>query len=130
MGLMADRFGPNYFLVVGASLTGLGTIIYSLGTHELVLFLARMLIGLGDATIWVNLVLILGQWFTNKEFVRLIGLAGMTGSLGFLLATVPFATWIDLLGWRGAFFSAGLLLCIFGIVLFFLLNYLDELIYL
>jgi sugar phosphate permease len=121
MGLMADRFGPNYFLVVGASLTGLGTIIYSLGTHELVLFVARMLIGLGDATIWVNLVLILGQWFTNKEFVRLIGLAGMTGSLGFLLATVPFATWIDLLGWRGAFFSAGLLLCIFGIVLFFVL---------
>ena len=80
MGLMADRFGPNYFLVVGAILTGVGTIIYSLGTHEFVLFLARMLIGLGDATIWVNLVLILGQWFTTKEFVRLIGLAGMTGS--------------------------------------------------
>lgn len=118
MGLLADRFGPNYFLVIGASLTGVGTIIYSLGTHEVVLFFARMLIGLGDATIWVNLVLILGQWFTTKEFVRLIGLAGMTGSLGFLLATVPFAVWIDLLGWRGAFFSAGLLLCFCGVFLY------------
>ena len=95
MGILADRFGPNYFLIFGATLTGLGTVIYSLGTHEIVLFFARMLTGVGDATIWVNLVLILGSWFSAKEFVRLIGLAGMMGSLGFLLATVPFSAWID-----------------------------------
>jgi sugar phosphate permease len=121
MGILADRFGPNFFLIVGAVLTGLGTIIYSLGTHEFVLFFARLLTGTGDATIWVNMVLILGQWFTGKEFVRLIGLAGMTGSLGFLLATVPFSHWISLLGWRAAFFSAGLLLCLCGILLYFVL---------
>ena len=121
MGILADRYGPNYFLIAGASLTGIGTIIYSLGTHEFVLFFARALIGLGDATIWVNLVLILGQWFSAKEFVRLIGLAGMTGSLGFLLATIPFSAWIDLLGWRGAFFSVGLLLCLIGAVLYWVL---------
>ena len=121
MGILADRFGPNYFLIAGASLTGIGTIIYSIGTHEAVLFIARMLIGIGDATIWVNLVLILGQWFSGKEFVRLIGLAGMTGSLGFLLATVPFYLWIDLIGWRGAFFSAGIILCVCGILLYLVL---------
>ncbi|MFT4413918.1 MFS transporter [Fredinandcohnia humi] len=121
MGIMADRYGPNFFLIIGAILTGMGTIIYSLGTHEFVLFFSRILTGTGDATIWVNMVLILGQWFKGKEFVRLIGLAGMTGSLGFLLATVPFSVWIDLLGWRGAFFSAGLLLCLCGILLYFVL---------
>ncbi|MGU5103563.1 MFS transporter, partial [Escherichia coli] len=98
MGILADRFGPNFFLIIGATLTGLGTIIYSLGTHEFVLFFARILTGTGDATIWVNMVLILSQWFNKKEFVRLIGLAGMTGSLGFLMATVPFSAWIALLG--------------------------------
>ncbi|MFE8698689.1 MFS transporter [Cytobacillus sp. FJAT-53684] len=121
MGILADRYGPNFFLIIGAILTGLGTIIYSLGTHEFVLFFARILTGTGDATIWVNMVLILGQWFKVKEFVRLIGLAGMTGSLGFLLATVPFSAWIDLLGWRTAFFSAGILLCLCGILLYFVL---------
>ncbi|MCH1624619.1 MFS transporter [Ferdinandcohnia quinoae] len=121
MGIMADRYGPNFFLIIGALLTGIGTIIYSLGTHELVLFLARILTGIGDATIWVNMVLILSQWFSAKEFVRLIGLAGMTGSLGFLLATVPFSEWIVLLGWRGAFFSAGILLILCGILLYFVL---------
>ena len=121
MGILADRYGPNFFLIVGAILTGLGTIIYSLGTHEFVLFFARILTGTGDATIWVNMVLILGQWFKVKEFVRLIGFAGMSGSLGFLLATVPFTAWIGLLGWRPAFFSVGLLLCLCGIVLYYVL---------
>ena len=121
MGILADRFGPNYFLIVGAILTGIGTIIYSLGTHEIVLFLARILTGMGDATIWVNMMLILGKWFSTKEFVRLVGFAGMTGSLGFLLATVPFSAWILLLGWRGAFFSTGVVLCLCGVLLYFIL---------
>ena len=121
MGIMADRFGPNYFLVIGAILTGIGTVIYSLGTHEIVLFLARILTGMGDATIWVNMMLILGGWFSKREFVRLVGFVGMTGSLGFLLATVPFSTWILLLGWRGAFFSTGLVLCLCGLLLYFIL---------
>ncbi|WP_374965717.1 nitrate/nitrite transporter [Lysinibacillus sp. RS5] len=121
MGILADRFGPNFFLIIGATLTGLGTIIYSLSTHEFVLFFARILTGVGDATIWVNMVLILAQWFHTKEFVRLIGLAGMTGSLGFLLATVPYSTWILLFGWRVTFFSVGLLLCLCGILLYFVL---------
>jgi sugar phosphate permease len=121
MGVLADRYGPNLFLIIGAVLTGLGTIIYSLGTHESVLFFARILTGTGDATIWVNMVLILGQWFKVKEFVRLIGIAGMTGSLGFLLATVPFSLLIDFLGWRASFFSAGILLCLCGVLLYFVL---------
>lgn len=121
MGILADHYGPNFLLIIGAILTGLGTIIYSLGTHEFVLFFSRTLTGLGDATIWVSVVLILGSWFQKKEFVRLIGLAGMTGSLGFLVATVPFSAWIDLLGWRSAFFTAGLLLCVCGFVLYVVL---------
>ncbi|MGD6830626.1 MFS transporter [Sutcliffiella halmapala] len=121
MGILADRYGPNFLLIIGATLTGIGTIIYSFGTHEFVLFFARILTGIGDATIWVNMVLILSLWFNKKEFTRLIGFAGMTGSLGFLLASVPFSALIVLLGWRGAFLSAGILLCLLSIFLYFVL---------
>jgi sugar phosphate permease len=121
MGLLADRFGPNFFLIIGAILTGIGTIIYSLGTHEVVLFFARILTGIGDATIWVNMVLILGHWFNAKEFTRLIGIAAMTGSLGFLLATVPLSALIDFVGWRTAFFLTGVVLCLCGILLYIIL---------
>ena len=121
MGILADRFGPNFLLVFGALLTGIGTVFYSVGTHEYILFLSRILTGIGDATIWVNMMLILAAWFHKKEFIRLVGFAGMTGSLGFLLATVPFSAWILLLGWRGAFLSLGLLLCLCSLLLYLIL---------
>ncbi|MFE8700762.1 nitrate/nitrite transporter [Cytobacillus sp. FJAT-54145] len=121
MGILADRYGPHFFLIIGAALTGIGTIIYSLSAHEFVLFFARILTGIGDATIWVNMVLVLAQWFNKKEFTRLIGFAGMTGSLGFLMATVPFSGLIVFLGWRGAFLSAGVCLCLCSIFLYFIL---------
>lgn len=121
MGMLVDRYGPNLFLISGAALTGIGTILYSLGTHAFILFFARILTGIGDATIWVSMVLILSLWFGKGEFPRLIGLAGMTGSLGFLLATVPFSAVIVSFGWRGSFLSAGILLCVWSFFLFFIL---------
>jgi sugar phosphate permease len=121
MGILVDRYGPNLFLISGAALTGIGTILYSLGTHAFILFFARILTGIGDATIWVSMVLILSLWFGKGEFPRLIGLAGMTGSLGFLLATVPFSAVIVSFGWRGSFLSTGILLCVWSFFLFLIL---------
>jgi MFS family permease len=122
IGILSDRFGPNFFLIIGASLNGLGTVIYSLAPNEFILLLARLLVGMGDATIWVNLVLILSQWFKVKEFVGLLGLAGMIGSLGFLMATFPFSAWISILGWREPFLIVGILLCLCGFLLYFALE--------
>lgn len=121
VGILSDRYGPNYFLIVGTLLNGIGTLIYSFAPNEIVLFCARLLVGIGDATIWVNLVLILSQWFKVKEFVGLLGIAGMTGSFGFLLATLPFSKWIELVGWREPFFIMGILLCLSGLLLYMVL---------
>ncbi|MDQ0200518.1 MFS transporter [Neobacillus ginsengisoli] len=121
IGILSDRFGPNHFLIGGALLNGLGTLVYSLAPNEFGLLLARLLVGMGDATIWVNLVLILSQWFKVKEFVGLLGLAGMAGSLGSLMATVPFSAWIALSGWRAPFFTMGILLCLCGFLLYYVL---------
>ncbi|MHC0036373.1 MFS transporter [Pseudoneobacillus sp. C159] len=121
IGILADRFGPNYFLVVGTLLNGIGTFIYSLAPNEWVLLTARLMVGMGDATIWINLVLILSQWFKVKEFVGLLGIAGMTGSFGFLLATVPFSNWIDFVGWREPFFIMGIVLFLTGLLLYYVL---------
>jgi sugar phosphate permease len=121
IGILSDRFGPNVFLIVGTLLNGLGTLIYSVAPNESVVFLARLLVGVGDATIWVNLVLILSIWFKVNEFVGLLGVAGMTGSLGFLMATVPFSAWISLTGWRAPFFTVGIILCLCAVLLYFVL---------
>jgi MFS family permease len=121
VGVLSDRYGPNFFLIIGALLNGLGTVIYSIAPNELALLFARLLVGIGDATIWVNLVLILSQWFKVNEFIGLLGLAGMSGSLGFLMATVPFSAWISLSGWRQPFLIVGILLSICSLLLFVVL---------
>lgn len=121
IGLLSDRYGPNFFLIFGTILNGVGTVLYSLAPNEFILLFSRLLVGLGDATIWVNLVLILSLWFKGNEFVGLIGIAGMAGSFGFLLATVPFSLWISLWGWRAPFLSIGVILFVLGILLYFIL---------
>jgi MFS family permease len=121
VGVLSDRYGPNFFLIIGALLNGLGTVIYSIAPNELALLFARLLVGIGDATIWVNLVLILSQWFKVNEFIGLLGLAGMSGSLGFLMATVPFSAWISLSGWRQPFLIVGVLLSICSLLLYVVL---------
>ncbi|MDQ0268243.1 MFS transporter [Cytobacillus purgationiresistens] len=121
IGLLSDRYGPNVFLIIGTLLNGFGTLMYSVAGNEWLLVLARLLCGIGDATIWVNLVLILSQWFKLKEFSMLVGIAGMTGSFGFLLATVPFSTWIASFGWRAPFFVVGIVLVILAFLLYFVL---------
>lgn len=121
IGILSDRFGPNFFLIIGTLLNGIGTIVYSVAPNEYVLIFAKLLVGIGDSTIWVNLVAILSQWFKPKEFIKLIGFAGMSGSLGFLLATVPFSKWIALTGWRTPFLTVGIILCFCGFLLYLIL---------
>ncbi|MGV3466081.1 MAG: MFS transporter [Heyndrickxia sp.] len=121
IGILSDRFGPNRFLIVGTLLNGIGTLFYSIAPNEAVLFIARLLVGLGDATIWINLVLILSQWFKVSEFVGLLGWAGMSGSFGSIMATVPFTSMIAAFGWRKPFFTFGILIILAGIFLYFVL---------
>jgi MFS family permease len=121
VGILSDRFGPNFFLIIGTLVNGMGTFLYSVAPNEAILLMARLLVGFGDATIWVNVILILSQWFRMREFVGLMGVAGMSGSFGFLVATVPFSKWIDAVGWREPFFVMGILLCLNALLLYVVL---------
>jgi MFS family permease len=116
-GLLSDRYGPNRFLIIGTLINGLGSLIFSLAPNEYVLILSRFLVGMGDAAIWVNVVLILNQWFKSKEFVGLLGIAGLIANLASLTATAPFSMWISLAGWRMPFLTIGIIL---GVSSFFL----------
>lgn len=120
-GLLSDRFGPYRFLILGTFLAGLGTILYSTATNEYILMLGRFVVGAGDAAIFINVVLILTEWFMGREFIKLLGFVSLSGSIGSLMATVPFSIWIHASGWRTQFLSIGMLLMILAIFLYFVL---------
>ena len=120
-GLLSDRYGPNQFLIIGTLLTGLGTLLYSVAPNEYVMILSRFLVGTGDATIFVNLILILNQWFRANEFISLLGIISLAGGLGSLVATVPYSIWISFSGWRNTFLSIGIILAVFSYILYIVL---------
>lgn len=120
-GLLSDRYGPNRFLIIGTILTGLGSLLYSLAPNEYMLIFSRFLVGTGDATIFVNLILILNHWFKATEFVRLLGLISLVAGLGSLAATVPFSIWISFSGWRTTFLSVGIILMVSSYLLYIVL---------
>lgn len=118
IGLLSDRYGPNRFLILGTILTGIGCVIYSFSPNEYVLIFSRFLVGMGDAMIFLNLVLILSQWFKGKEFVKLLGIISLIASLGSLTATVPFSAWITFAGWRTPFLTIGVILSLSSYLLY------------
>nr|WP_106782693.1 MFS transporter [Lysinibacillus timonensis] len=120
-GLMTDRYGPNLFLIVGTFLAGLGSVLYSVSSHEYLLMIARLLVGVGDATIFVNLILIMTQWFKPQEFVKLLGIISLAASFGSLVATVPYSWWIAHANWRQPFFITGMVLVVLAFVLYIVL---------
>lgn len=120
-GLLSDRFGPDRFLINGTLLAGLGSMIYSIAPNEYVLLFSRLLVGVGDAAILINLVLILTQWFVANEFVKMLGVTTVLGSLGSLFATVPFSMFITYAGWRSPFLGTGIVLVGLSILLYIVL---------
>ncbi|WP_134159858.1 MFS transporter [Alicyclobacillus sacchari] len=121
VGLLSDRFGPNRFLVIGAFLDGLGTLLYSISGNEYMLMGSRFLVGMGDATIFVNFVAVVNQWFQAREFISLLGIIGVAAGLGSLTATVPYALWISAAGWRVPFFAVGLVIIACAMLLYVVL---------
>jgi MFS family permease len=118
IGLLSDRYGPNRFLILGTIITGIGCIIYSYSPNEYVLIFSRFLVGIGDSMIFLNLVLILSQWFKGKEFVKLLGTISLIAGLGSLTATVPLSAWISLTGWRTPFLTIGVILALSSYLLY------------
>jgi sugar phosphate permease len=121
VGLSGDNVGPERLFVAGLLLDGLGTLLFSHATSFTELLIGRGVVGMGDALIWVNIVLILGKWFLPREFGALLGMASTAGNLGALLTTIPFAAWVNTAGWRGPFTTLGALLVINSVAAYFLL---------
>ncbi len=116
VGLFGDRFGPEKLLVTGVFLDGAGTLIFADSHGFMALLAGRAIVGIGDALIYVNIVLILGKRFAPRVFGSLLGIVGTSGNVGAVLTTLPFAAWTEAEGWRIPFSILGIILIFISIV--------------
>jgi MFS family permease len=118
-GLLLDYFGYKGISCIGITLTGLGSVLFSLAHHLSIAYLGRFLIGLGTSVIFISILKAQHIWFEEKAFTKASGLLSFIGNLGGVIATFPLALCAKSIGWRFTLGIMGILCVMLGAIIFF-----------
>jgi nitrate/nitrite transporter NarK len=115
IGVLLDRYGSKLLLLCGLILMTVGQLVFALATSFPVAVLARVLIGAGDAAMFVSVIRLVTVWFLVRQAPMITQLTGQLGQVGAIAAAAPLALALDRLGWTKAFALASTL-GVFGMV--------------
>ncbi|PJJ55327.1 MFS transporter [Compostimonas suwonensis] len=106
VGVLIDRLGPRVLMIAGSSIMVAGQVTVAFSTTIGFAVLGRILVGAGDAMIFISLIRLVNSWFEGRIVPQLSQWIGNIGQLGQVLSAVPFAIVLHSLGWEWAFLSA------------------------
>jgi MFS family permease len=106
VGLLLDRFGSRLLILCGSALMAIGQITVALAPSLGIGIVGRMLVGAGDAAIFISLMRLVPSWFRGRIVPLLSQWIGNVGQLGQILSAIPFALLLHATTWRTAFLSA------------------------
>ncbi|MEW5722162.1 MAG: MFS transporter [Thermodesulfobacteriota bacterium] len=121
-GLLSDSWGPRRTITVFFLLAGAASIFFGLAPTAQWATLARVLVGLGVAMLFVPTMKVLTQWFKLTEFAMMTGILMAVGGAGVLIAAQPLAWLSGLLGWRGSFMAIGGVTLVLAALIWFLVR--------
>lgn len=103
VGLIADRWGVRRVMIACMALLAGGALVFAWSGSYAEAVIARMIVGLGAAAVWVPGMRLLSEWFPPAERGRATGLmsagGGFGGTLALVLVPLVAAGW----GWRTAY---------------------------
>ena len=102
-GLALDRFGPKRLIVFGSVMTGLGNFLVALAPTIALAVAGRMVVGFGDAFVFVSGIRLIDGWVSRGRATRLTQLFANIGQLGQIVSAVPFAYLLGVAGWSFSF---------------------------
>ncbi len=120
-GPLADRYGARTMAVLGMLLVGAGLVFAGLARTIMEVYVAYGLgVGIGVGCAYVPAVGAVQRWFVRRRgFASGLAVSGI--GLGTLVMP-PLAAWlIDLIGWRQAYITLGVLAALLGIAMSWLL---------
>lgn len=106
VGVLIDRFGPRILMICGTSLMVIGQLTLAFAPSITFAVIGRILVGAGDATIFISGIRLISSWFSGKLVPQLSQWFGNLGQLGQVLSAIPLAWVLHLWGWTAAFCSA------------------------
>lgn len=105
-GLAVDRFGSRAMLVVSGSLLAAGQLLLAVAPNLGLAVLARVLVGLGDAVVFVAVLALVPRWFPAGRVPLVTQVTTILCQLGQVLSALPFAWLLRGAGWPAAFGAA------------------------
>ncbi|MBC8016964.1 MAG: MFS transporter [Verrucomicrobia bacterium] len=118
LGPMIDRLGSRLVISASGILTAIGGILFSQADSLATAMAARVLIGIGTASVLMATFTIFSHWFSKQEFGRVSGLMVAVGNLGNLAATAPLALAVAAIGWRSSFLAIGIVQILVTVLVF------------
>lgn len=116
-GVLLDRFGSRTMLVTGGLLMAAGQVTMAHAASYEVALAARVLVGAGDAMIFVSVLRLLPAWFPLTRVPLMAQLTGLIGQAGQILSAIPLATALARTGWTTTFTGAAVIGLVVTLVL-------------
>ena len=101
VGLIVDRFGTRWPLVLAILIAGIGTFGFARAHDSVSAQLARLLMGASSAFSFIGCLKLAQAWFPPSKFSTLAGLTNTAGMLG-AASGAPVAMLVKSIGWRGS----------------------------
>ena len=106
-GILADTVGPRLSVVWGMALAGGGAFLFAAAESLSLLFVGRVLMGVGVSGAFVCTIKYLAENFEGDRFSTLAGINSLVGNWGGLNAQAPLAMMVAFLAWRASFVLLG-----------------------
>lgn len=104
-GMLLDRLGSRRTIAMGATIMGTGQLLLALATTFPLGLAARVLIGGGDAMMWISAIRLIPAWFAPKRVPVLTQISSVAGQLGQWASAVPLVRILGGAGWTPAFLT-------------------------
>lgn len=117
-GKLLDRFGARSVMVTGAVLMAAAQTLMAVSTDYKLALAARVLLGAGDAPIFISACRLVAQHFPPRRAPLMVQATAVTGQAGQLATAIPVAWALHELGWRSTFMMLGGIGLAAGVALF------------
>ena len=126
-GKLGDIFGRKRFLVFGASLFALGSLVGFFSLDIRMLLAARVVQAIGSAMMMPGSLSVLTAAYQGRNLATAVGLWGSIGALGFVAGPLIGGAFTSLLAWRAIFLlNVPVILVAIGIILYAVRESRDE----
>lgn len=115
-GLLVDRFGSRRVVTAAAVLLGLGQLLFAVASSYPAGLLARAVLGMGDALVWVSVLRLVAAYFSARQYAIVTTLSSALGAVGGVAATFPLGSVLKAWGWGPTFLLCGAVTLVYAVL--------------